>query len=129
MNSFTAAGRLGRDAELKTLASGMSVAEIAIAVDTGFGDRKATMWVRGKIWGKRAESGLIQYLVKGKQVAVTGELSESKWAGKDGVERTSLELNIDRIDLVGGGDGRAQPAPQQQAPVTAAPDFDDDLAF
>lgn len=128
MNTFHAVGRLGRDVEVRVIPSGASVAQLAIAVDTGFGERKKTLWLRGALWGKRAEGGLMQYLVKGKQVEVSGELSEDKWTGNDGVEKTTLELHINGIELVGGGgqqqdNGFAQQQQQQQASGTGGQQF------
>ena len=122
MNVFTATGRLGRDVEVRTTQSGTTVANLAIAVDAGYGDNKKTLWVRGALFGKRAESGLIQYLTKGQQVAVSGELSMSSFQKQDGTPGQSLEMRITEIDLIGGGQQQGQqggyqpqqPAQQQQ---------------
>ena len=138
MNSCTFVGRLGRDVEVKNLPSGTTVAEFAVAVDTGYGDRKATLWLRCKLWGKRAEGGLIQYLVKGKQVVVSGALSESAWTASDGAEKKTLELDIADIALVGGGEGQQQdnsfapaqqPAPPVQQPTAPVVDLNVDIPF
>lgn len=116
MNVFTATGRLGRDAEVRTTQSGTTVANLAIAVDAGYGDNKKTLWVRGALFGKRAEGGLIQYLTKGQQVAVSGELSMSSFQKQDGTPGQSLEMRITDIDLIGGGQQQGQQGGYQQQP-------------
>ena len=51
MNVFTATGRLGRDVEVRTTQSGTTVANLAIAVDAGYGDNKKTQWgARSTVW-------------------------------------------------------------------------------
>ena len=108
MNVFAATGRLGRDVEVRTTQSGTTVANLAIAVDAGYGDNKKTLWVRGALFGKRAEGGLVQYLTKGQQIAVSGELSMSSFQKQDGTPGQSLDMRITEIDLIGGGGQQQQ---------------------
>ncbi len=111
MNNFTATGRLGRDAEVRYTQQGTAIASFPLAVDVGFGDNKRTLWLRCNIWGKRAEGGLIQYLIKGAQVAVSGEISTSEWDKQDGGKGFSVELRVNDLDLLGGkpsGQGAGQ---------------------
>ena len=89
-------GRLGKDAEVRQT-SGGSVAGFSVATDVGYGDRKQTLWFDCSIWGKRAESGLIDYLKKGQQVAISGELSERDHEGK-----VYKQIRVDDLDLMGG---------------------------
>lgn len=126
--SFSKPGRLTRDAEVRQTQSGMSVANIGIAVDHGFGDNKGTMFIDCSLWGKQAEGGLIKFLRKGRLVYVEGELGEKEYNGKK-----SLTLNISHIDplfnknesidneINGGGQqesnqGYQQPTQSNQAP-------------
>lgn len=91
--SFNKPGRLTRDVEVRQTQSGMSVANIGIAVDHGFGDSKGTMFIDCSLWGKQAEGGLIKFLRKGRLIYVEGELGEKEYNGKK-----SLTLNITHID-------------------------------
>jgi len=102
MNNFNATGNIGRDAVFRAFTNGGGVASFSLAVSSGYGERESTLWVRCNIFGKRAESGLIQYLVKGQQVAVSGELSENSYKAQDGTDRKSLDLNVNSVDLIGG---------------------------
>lgn len=130
MNVLTFTGNLGRDAEVRQ-AGGSTVCNFNVAVKSGYGDRQETIWVRCALWGKRAESRLVQYLTKGQMVAVSGELSTREHEGK-----TYLECRVSEVTLCGGKDsGNYQaPAPAQQrqapAPSQAAAQYeDDDIPF
>ena len=141
MNVFTFTGNLGK--ECRTANHGTAVCNFAVAVKSGFGEKAVTMWVDCALWGKQAESKLVDYLVKGQQVAVSGELGMREHEGK-----SYLTCRVSNISLVGGkAEGGApqqlqqqqparqqqqqqarQPAQQQPAPM-AEPSFDDDLPF
>ena len=70
------------------------------------------------MWGKRAEV-LTQYLTKGTTVGVFGDLSTRSYE-KDGQTRTSIEVRVDDVDLLGGG-GEASDAPRPaQRPANGA---------
>ncbi|MCK4841085.1 MAG: single-stranded DNA-binding protein [Methylococcales bacterium] len=136
-NVFSFTGTVGRDAEVRVTPSGQSVLNFTVANNIGFGDRQQTLWVRVALWGKRAEGALQNYLKKGQQVFVSGELSQREYQANDGTTKTSLELNANIVDLVGkrNDQGQSQQAyqqtPTQQATPTAAnspsslDDFDD----
>lgn len=111
-NSISFVGRVGRDAELKTVGS-TTVCEFSLANDQGFGDKKTTIWFKCHYWGKGGEA-VSKYIQKGKQAWVSGELTLREYQGKDGTNKTSLEVRVDKIDLVGGKAGGQE---QEQAPV------------
>jgi len=111
-NVFSFTGTVGRDAEVRTTPSGQTVLNVTVANNVGFGDRQQTLWVRVALWGRRAEGQLQNYLKKGQQVFVSGELTQREYQANDGTTRTSLELNANVIDLVGKRNDQGQ-APQQ----------------
>lgn len=123
---YAAVGRIGRDAEVRQTGNGHSVAGFPVAVDVGFGDNKTTLWLDASLWGKRAEGGLVQYLTKGAQVFVQGEIGTREFQKRDGTPGFAVTLKVSELDLVGGQGGgqqqRQQPqqsyqqAPQQQSP-------------
>jgi len=102
MNVYNFTGRLARDSETRSTPSGMAICNFTVEVDYGFGDNKGTNWLRCSLFGKRAQGQLPQYLVKGTQVAISGELRVREYNDKDGVKRTSVEVNADKLDLIGG---------------------------
>jgi single-strand DNA-binding protein len=100
-NVFSFVGACGADAEVRYIPSGQAVLSVNVANNVGFGDKQKTMWIRVTLWGKRAESNLKDYLKKGQQIFVSGELTTNEYTANDGTKRTSLELNATIIDLVG----------------------------
>ena len=118
-NVFSFTGTVGRDAEQRFIPSGQAVLTVTVANNVGFGDKQQTNWVRCTIWGKRAEGQLKDFLKKGQQVFVSGELVQKEYQAQDGSTKTSLELNANIIDLVGKREQSSDPA-QQQAPARQA---------
>lgn len=131
MNVFTFTGNLGSDCRTGN-AGGTAVVNFAVAVKSGWGDKAQTLWIDCALWGKQAESRLPEFLLKGQQVAVSGELGSREHEGK-----TYLTCRASNVDLIGGANGGASPAPQaapvQQAAPAPAPaakdDFDEDIPF
>jgi single-strand DNA-binding protein len=143
-NVFSFTGTVAKDAEVRYAASGLAVLSVNVANNIGFGDKQQTLWLRVTLFGKRAEGQLKDYLKKGQQVFVSGELSQSEYQANDGTTRTSLELNANIIDLVGKRSDSGAPAqnyppksaakPAQSAPQSESRDnfaepYDDDIPF
>ncbi len=120
INHVVLVGRLTRDAELRYTASGIPVCNFAIAVNrrrkTGDEWTEEASFFDVVLWGRQGES-LNQYLVKGKQVAVDGELRQNRWE-QDGQPRSRVEVVANTIQLLGTGQGtggqQRPPAGQQQ---------------
>lgn len=141
LNKWIGIGRLTRDAALTYTSGGMAVCKFAIALNRRI--KKGDSWedeanfVDIVIWGKQGES-LNQYLTKGKQVAIEGELHQNRWES-DGQPRSKIEINASNVQLLGGkseghADAPRAPAPRAPAPEMAGaddvpPDFPDDLPF
>ncbi|WP_029007187.1 single-stranded DNA-binding protein [Azospirillum halopraeferens] len=102
MNVWTFTGRLGADAELRTVQSGEKVLGFRVANDVGFGERKTTQWVDCSIWGRRAEA-LSPHLTKGKSVVVSGEVTIREYEKRDGTRGAGLSVRVAEIDFTGGG--------------------------
>lgn len=127
-NVFSFTGTVGKDAEVRYSPSGVAILNVTVANNIGYGDKQQTLWIRVALFGKRAEGQLKDYLLKGQQVFVSGELTQSEYKANDGTTKTSLELNANIIDLIGKKDVSApqRPAPARQV---AADDFNDDIPF
>jgi len=142
-NVFSFTGTVGRDAEVRFTPAGMAVLNVTVANNVGFGDKQQTLWIRVVLFGKRAEGALQNYLKKGQQVFVSGELAQNEYKANDGTTKTSLELNANIIDLVGKrneGGASQQSYPdnnlREPAPARAAAShdnfdepYDDDIPF
>jgi single-strand DNA-binding protein len=109
VNRVILIGRLGRDPEVRYTAEGTAVANFSLATDESFSDRAGdkqtrTEWHRIVAWKRLAEvSG--EYLSKGKQVYIEGSLRNRKWRDRDGNERTSVEIVVARIVMLGSKNG------------------------
>ena len=122
MNVITITGRIGKDAETRHTPSGAAVASFSVANNIGYGDKKETLWFDVSIWGKQAEGGLIAYLVKGQEIAVSGELS--KFESDNG--KTYLKIRSNTVDLIGGKpDGNSGDITAKTGNSAAPQAFDD----
>jgi single-strand DNA-binding protein len=154
VNHVILIGRLFRDAERRA-ANGPLNFSIAVNRRVKHGES----WVEEAeyfdivLWGRSGES-LNQYLVKGKQVAVEGELHQNRWE-QDGQPRSKIEIIANNVQLLGGNansQGSGSPghtggaasggsaAPYQKRPSqpssgptdtddSVPPDFPDDIPF
>ena len=155
MNHVVLVGRLTRDAELKYSNSGLAIAKLSLAVNSRV-KRDDTWQEEGHFFdavfmGRGAEA-VAQYLVKGKQIAIHGELRQNRWE-QEGQRRSKVEIFVRDLQLLGGG-GRSQDYPsagyssgaggpsdtesgnsrqgersQGGRDVPMADDFDDDIPF
>jgi len=97
-------GRLVRDAELKTTAGEFMVCNFSIA--SNYRKKQGDQWEDAAnffdvaLFGKQAES-LQQYLLKGKQVTVTGELRQDRWQ-QNGQYKSKVYVVADSVQLFGG---------------------------
>lgn len=130
-------GRLGADAEVKTLQNGSKVMELRIAVDMSYRNKDGekvdrTVWVKATQWNVKDNATIQNYLKKGGQIYVEGEPSANGYTNKDGAVVANLELKITNIQLLGGKVDQA-PAPEAQKavpmPTAATEDEPDDLPF
>jgi single-strand DNA-binding protein len=107
INSVVLIGRLVRDAELKYTNSGTAVCKFSIAVNrsrkSGNGWEDEAHFFDIVLWGRQGEA-IQKYLGKGKQVAVQGELRQSRWE-QNGQTRSRVEVHAQNVQLLGGSPG------------------------
>ncbi len=147
INKAILVGNLGNDPETKYTQGGMAITKISLATTsvrkTKDGETKEeTQWHRVTFFGKLGEIAG-EYLRKGSQVYVEGEIRYSDHTGDDGQKRYYTDIIANEMQMLGGrgeggGGGSARPrqesAPQRrQAPSqqpAPADDFsDDDIPF
>lgn len=140
-------GKLGKNCEVKTVGQNNTpVIQMSIAVTVRNGQNKDTIWLNCSYFGKVAQSQLIDYLHKGREVQVSGMLTSTN-VGNDG--KAYLNVNVNGLTLTNGTKqeaSQAQPQQQQggygqnnqqnnQQQATRPPqgnnqhDLDDDLPF
>ena len=154
VNRVTILGNLGNDPEVKYTQSGSAIANMTVATseewkDKTTGESKSlTEWHRVVLFGKLAEVAG-EYLRKGSQVYIEGQLRTRKWTDNAGVEKYTTEIVVGMngvMQMLGGKqDGKAhqqsgwgqpqQPKPQQQSKPAQSgqnvppTNFDDDIPF
>mgnify|MGYP000847628311 CR=1 FL=1 len=118
---ITLVGNLGNDPEMRYTPSGVPVASFNLAVnksvktDDGYTDK--TIWFRVTAWRKQAETAS-QYLVKGRQVLVIGEVEEARpFTDKSGNNRASLEVTAHTIKFLSSKNGNGDTAAASAEPV------------
>tara|TARA_B110000116_G_C16521020_1_gene440003 strand:+ start:103 stop:561 length:459 start_codon:yes stop_codon:yes gene_type:complete len=99
LNKVLLIGRLGTDPEIKQMVNGKSVARLSIATsntwkDKNTGEKKEkTEWHRIVIFNEGLVGVVQQYVKKGAQVYIEGELTTRKWKDeKSGMDRYSTEI-------------------------------------
>ena len=131
VNHVILIGRLTRDAALTYTAGGYAVCSFSIAVNRR--RKNGDQWVDEasffdvSLFGKSAE-GLAQYLTKGKQVAVEGELRQDRWQ-QDGQPRSKVVIAASNVQLLGGEKKAGGQQSGYQAQEYSADNFVSDIPF
>lgn len=136
-------GNLGKDAEVRTLDSGMRVISFSVAHTEKWKkdgeDKEKTIWVNCTIWrGAEASVKIADYLKKGQKVYVEGEPSARGWKNDSGDVFANLEYRVVNVELLGKNDTASSSESSSSSPseqtntstkVTNKPGDDDDLPF
>lgn len=103
LNSVCLTGRLTRDPELRTTATGKQVISFTLAVQKRFkpqdDNQPDASFINCVAWGQQAEF-LSNYGAKGRMVGVTGRLEQRKYQAQDGTMRDVVEVVVDNVQLL-----------------------------
>ena len=155
INKVILVGHLGQDPEVRYMPNGNAVANFSVATSESWKDKQTgetrdrTEWHRVVVFGKLAEIAG-EYIKKGTQVYLEGQLQTRKWQDQSGQDRYTTEVVINplggTLQILGsrenGADERGHstqntasrqqnknvPTPQSKAPEPPM-DFDDDIPF
>ena len=114
LNKVLLIGRLGADPEIKQMVNGKSVARLSLATsqswkDKNTGEKKEkTEWHRIVVFNEGLVNVVQQYLKKGAQIYVEGQLSTRKWKDEQsGQDKYSTEVILQgynsSLTMLGGG--------------------------
>lgn len=125
INQVILMGRLTRDPEQRTTASGKTVVSFSLAVDRAGQDDQADFFDI-TAWEKLAEL-VMQYLSKGRRVLVQGRLRQDSWEDKEtGKKRSRVEVTATDVTFLDGPSSESAAAPTSQATKEAsATEIDD----
>jgi single-strand DNA-binding protein len=153
INKVILIGHLGADPETRAMPSGMSVANLRLAIAESWKDKTSgeqqerTEWHNVALFGRLGEIAA-EYLRKGSQVYIEGRLRTRKWQDKEGRDRYTTEIVGNEMQMLGGrggagggmrdsaGGATADTGPRSEPSEGAAAgagasrdDFDDDIPF
>ena len=146
LNKVLLIGRLGADPEIKQMVNGKSVARLSLATSQSWKDKNSgekkekTEWHRIVVFNEGLVNVVQQYLKKGAQIYVEGQLTTRKWKDEQtGQDKYSTEIVIQGYNsslTMLGGNNQANNIPSQDnkqniddnSQVTPN-DLDDDIPF
>lgn len=115
VNKVILVGNLGQDPEVRYMPNGGAVANITLATSESWRDKatgemkEQTEWHRVVLFGKLAEVAS-EYLRKGSQVYIEGQLRTRKWTDQSGQDRYTTEVVVNvggTMQMLGGRQGVA----------------------
>lgn len=123
-------GNVGRDPELRYTQGGTAVCSFSVAVTESWTDRDSnekrekTNWYKVSAWRNLAEV-CNQYVHKGMQIMVSGNVEASAYIGNDGTAKASLDLTARDVQFLGGrgGNGGNEEAERSHDPATNPEDI------
>ena len=126
INQVILLGRLTRDPEQRTTASGKNVVSFSIAVDRPTQDDQADFF-NITAWDKLGDL-VMQYLSKGRRVLVQGRLRQDSWEDKDtGKRQSRIEVTASDVTFLDGpsGDNSGSAAPKTTKKEEVVTEIDD----
>ena len=145
LNKVLLIGRLGADPEIKQMVNGKSVARLSLATsqswkDKNTGEKKEkTEWHRIVVFNEGLVNVVKQYLKKGAQIYVEGQISTRKWKDEQsGQDKYSTEVVIQgynsSLTMLGGGgsdniSNQDNTKPTEDTSQVTQNDLDDEIPF
>ena len=134
MNKAILVGRLTKDPELRSTASGIPVCSFTMACDRRFvkqGEERKADFINCIAWQKSAES-IAQYFKMGHRIALEGSIQTRSWTDNEGKNRYSTEVVVEQWEFAqskseGGAVGQAVPGAAHFPNSTPTEPLDGDL--
>jgi len=137
LNKVMLIGRLTRDPEVRTFASGGKVANFGFAVNNKKKNNQSGEWEDESVFldceafqGERGRTAdlIEQYLRKGSQAYIEGHLRLDSWKTQNGENRQKLKVVVDKVEFL---DSKREDSPKQERrePVAASKHNDDEVPF
>ena len=110
VNKVILIGNCGRDPEVRYTPGGTAICNVSVATSSRRKDKASgesiedTQWHRVTFYDRLAEIAG-EYLKKGKPVYIEGRLKYGKYTDKDGIERNTVDIVAEQMQMLGGRDG------------------------
>lgn len=138
VNKVILIGRVGGDPEIRSMQSGDEVANLSLATSEKWHDKKSgerrerTEWHKVTIWG-----GIVNivknYVKKGSQIYIEGQLQTRKWQDQNGSDRYSTEVVLkgfgSSLVLLGGGNNQPSSGQRNEYDQSPPAGLDDEIPF
>jgi len=132
LNKITLQGRMTKDVELRSTQSGTPVASFTLAWSETINNNEQKLFLPCVAWKNNAEFAS-RYFSKGSEAIVEGKLTCRKWQDRDGNNRETIELIVDRLHFCGpkkdAGSNSQEPTYSEPQGFAEMPDLDGDLPF
>ncbi len=139
LNKVMLIGHLGDDVKMHYFEGGGSIGRFPLATNESYTNKSTgekvtnTEWHNIVVRNKAAEI-CEKYLSKGDRIYVEGRIKTRKWAGEDGVDRYSTEINVNEFTFLTTKKEVSPAVPPSDAPVKPSveekpPENTDDLPF
>ena len=147
LNKVLLIGRLGADPEIKQTQGGKGFASLSVATSENWKDKNSgekkekTEWHRVVIFNEGLVNVVKQYLKKGAQIYVEGQLTTNKYTDNNGQEKYSTQIVLQgynsTLKMLGGATGSPQGGVHQSSASSSLPsddmsspaDLDDEVPF
>ena len=145
LNKVILIGRLGADPDIKQMVNGKSVARLSLATNQSWKDKNTgekkekTEWHRIVVFNEGLVNVVQQYLKKGAQIYVEGQLNTRKWKDEQsGQDKYSTEVVIQGYNsslvMLGGGNQNSIPTQDSKkkfddSSQVVQNELDDDIPF
>ena len=147
LNKVLLIGRLGADPEIKQTQGGKGFASLSVATSENWKDKNSgekkekTEWHRVVIFNEGLVNVVKQYLKKGAQIYVEGQLTTNKYTDNNGQEKYSTQIVLQgynsTLKMLGGATGSPQGGVDQSSSSSSLPsddmsspaDLDDEVPF
>lgn len=96
-NNITALGFLAQDPEAKTTSGGKAKCSLRVCISDS--SAKTKTFINAEFWDKTAEA-CAQYLSKGREVLINGELCTNEWEGKDGEKKSMVFIRGNSVKFM-----------------------------
>jgi len=109
VNKVILIGNCGRDPEVRYTPGGTAICNVSVATSSRRKDKASgesiedTQWHRVTFYDRLAEIAG-EYLKKGKPVYIEGRLKYGKYTDKDGIERNTVDIVAEQMQMLGGRD-------------------------
>ena len=137
LNKAILVGRLTKDPEMRSTASGVSVLSFTVAIPRSYvrqGEERQSDFINCVAYRSTADF-ISRYFAKGNLIAVCGNIQTRTWDDQEGKRHWVTEVIVNEANFVEGKKdssmpGDSQSSPKQDLPMDFGPDAtDDDLPF